>query len=91
MDLGFFRRAGTRFAGRSAARLDFAMLVASLEAIQSASPAARALRGESGRPAALGPHPMVELILGGPAWREAALAQGGSFNRAVASHARKGA
>ena len=92
MDLSFFRRAEMRLGSHSAARLDYGVLIASLEAAQSASAAARALRGcdvEASR--APGPDPVVELILGGPAWREAIDAQGGSFNRACARYSGKGA
>ena len=85
MDLSFFRRAQTRFASRSAARLDYGVLVATLEAMQSASATARAVRnaGQSGSPAP-GQHALAELVLGGPAWREAIAAQRGSFNPARA-------
>ena len=90
MDLGFFRRAETRFAGRSAARLDYGVLIASLDAHQSASATARAVRSCAGRGAVdLGRDPVVELILGGPAWREAIEAQGGSFNRPLARQREK--
>jgi hypothetical protein len=44
MDLSFFRRAERVFARRSAAPLDYRVLVATLEALQSASPAARSIR-----------------------------------------------
>lgn len=81
MDLSFFRRAQTRFASRSAARLDYRVLVATLEAIQSSSAAARAVRGLGVQGQAV-PHRngLVELVLGGPGWREAVAAQRGSFN-----------
>jgi len=78
MDLSFFRRAEQRFASRIAARVDFGMLVASLRAEQSASPAAAALAGLSARPRPL--DPLAEILLGGPEWRAAVAAQGGSFN-----------
>ncbi len=90
MDLTFFRRAETRFAGRSAARLDYGVLIASLDALQTASAAARALRGAAGGARGQpGCHPIIELILGGPNWREAIEAQGGSFNRLQARSAGK--
>ncbi len=90
MDLTFFRRAEQRFASRSAARLDYGVLIASLAALQSTSAAARALRvsgGEGGE--VLGRDPIVELVLGGPAWREAIDVQCGSFHRAQARNAGK--
>jgi len=81
MDLGFFRRAQMRFASRSAARLDYGVLVATLEAMQSSSPAARALRAAGSQsPAAPRHDSLVELLLGGPGWRDALAAQRGSFN-----------
>ncbi len=92
MDLSFFRRAEMRFAGRSAVRLDYGVLIATLDALQSASTAARTLRNagsEGSAPAAR--NPAIELILGGPGWREAIDAQGGAFNRVCAKHAGKGA
>ena len=82
MDVSFFRRAERVFARRNAARLDYRVLVATLEALQSASPAARSIRSARAT-ADLAPNhdPMVELLLGGTAWREAVGAQGGCFNR----------
>jgi hypothetical protein len=90
MDLSFFRRAQMRFASRSPARLDYPVLVATLEAVQSASVAARGLRllGSTGAPAPR-QDPLVELILGGPGWREAALAQRGCFNPGQAARLRQ--
>jgi len=83
MDLSFFRRAERVFARGTAARLDYRVLVATLEALQSASPAARSVRSAH-EVADLAPRhdPMVELLLGGTAWREAVRTQGGCFNRA---------
>jgi hypothetical protein len=81
MDLGFFRRAQMRFASQSAARLDYGVLVATLEAMQSSSNAARALRAAGSESLATPRHDsLVELLLGGPGWREALAAQRGSFN-----------
>jgi hypothetical protein len=85
MDLTFFRRAQQGFASRSAARLDYSVLIASLAALQSSTAAARALRGCGGEGgASFGRDPTVELILGGPGWRQAIEAQGGSFHRVQA-------
>jgi hypothetical protein len=82
MDLSFFRRAEQRFASRTAARVDFGMLLATLRAEQAASAAARSVAGAArpARPA----DPLAEILLGGPAWRAAVAAQGGSFNRRFA-------
>jgi hypothetical protein len=78
MDLSFLRRAEQRFASRAAACPDFGMLVAALRAQQAASPAAQAQARLSSRPPPS--DPLVELLLGGPAWREASAALGGSFH-----------
>ncbi len=89
MDLSFFRRAQTRFASRSAARLDYRVLVATLEAIQSSSAAARAVRGLAAVGEAAPRHDgLVEIMLGGPAWREAVGSQRGSFNTECAQRLR---
>jgi hypothetical protein len=79
MDLSFFRRAEQRFASRTPARLDFGMLVATLRSQREEQPAAPA------RAAAPGfADPIAEILLAGPAWREAVAAQGGCFNPEVA-------
>ena len=92
MDLGFFRRAEMRFAGRSAARIDYGVLVATLQTHQSTSPAARALRESERAPGATpGRYPAVEIILAGPAWQQAIEAQGGGFRRAPAQQMGKAA
>jgi hypothetical protein len=83
MDLSFFRRAQATFARSGTAPLDYRVLVASLEAMQSASPAARSIRsGPEAADMSPGHDPIVELLLGGPAWRDAVAAQRGCFNRA---------
>ena len=91
MDLSFFRRSQSSFASRAPARLDYGVLVATLDAMQSASAAARSVRG-LGTPGAATPRqdPLVELLLGGPGWREALTAQGGCFNQAQAARYRDG-
>jgi hypothetical protein len=91
MDLGFFRRHQNRFAGHCAAGLDYGVLVATLEAIQSATPTAKAevLNAGQGEAAMPSQDPLAELLLGGTGWRDAAAAQGGSFNPAQARLLRK--
>jgi hypothetical protein len=92
MDLGFFQRREARFAGRSAARLDYGVLVAMLDAMQAASPSARALRSVACQAGAVaGANPLVEILLGGPLWREAIAAQCGCFNPAQAHRRGKAA
>ncbi len=85
MDLGFFR-SRDRFVGRHAARLDYGVLVASLEAVQATSAAARAEVSAAALGAEPGPSqdPLVELVLGGAGWREAIVAQGGCFSPPLA-------
>jgi hypothetical protein len=92
MDLGFFRRAQTRFASRSAARLDYHVLIATLEAVQSSSAAARSVRGLAAEPAAAPGHAsLVELLLAGSGWREAIVARGGSYDPEQARQLRRAA
>lgn len=86
MDLSFFRRRPRGFRNSSAAPLEYAVLVASLQAMQSGSAASRALRSFAPEAAATeGRYPLVELLLGGPAWAEAITEQRGCFNAAQAS------
>ena len=92
MDLGFFRRASQGFADRSAATLDYPMLVTTLRAMQSATPAARAEGGAGVAKAASEPgnHPILDILAGSAGWREAVGAQGGCFNAGVAHRRRNG-
>jgi hypothetical protein len=86
MDLSFFRRAEQRFASRTPARFDFGMLVAALRSQREAGPAA--LARTTAAPVPRFADPIAEILLAGPAWREAVAAQGGCFNREVARHER---
>jgi hypothetical protein len=83
MDLSFFRRAEQRFASRAPARLDFGMLVATLRTRQDAGPEASARAGASAVAASFS-DPIAEILVAGPAWREAVAAQRGCFNPAFA-------
>ena len=83
MDLSFFRRAEQRFASRTPAGLDFGMLVATLRSQRDSGPAASA-RTDASAPAAAFSDPIAEILLAGPAWREAVAAQRGCFNPAFA-------
>ena len=85
MDLSFFRRAEQRFASRAPARLDFGMLVATLRTQRDSGPAATARAADSA-PAAACPDPIAEILLAGPAWREAVTAQRGCFNPGFARY-----
>jgi hypothetical protein len=79
MDESFQLRARRLLDGRDPAPLDFAMLTAAVSAQAAASAAARA-QARAAPPA----EPIGEIVLGGSAWREAACAQRGCFNRAEA-------
>jgi hypothetical protein len=92
MDLSFLQRHQATFTGSSAARLDYGVVIASLDAMQAASPSARALRSSSPEPpCGPGAHPLVELVLGGSNWREAISARCGCFNPEYAQHPGKAA
>ena len=82
MDLSFFRRAEQRFASRTPASLDFGLLVATLRTQRDSAPAAAAARATA--PAMGFADPIAEILLAGPAWREAVTAQRGCFNPAFA-------
>jgi hypothetical protein len=82
MDLGFFRRAEALLAARSATRLDYGVLVATLCLQQAASATAKAQA--IGEVLPCPEDPLAELLSGGPAWRQAAAALRGSFNPAFA-------
>jgi hypothetical protein len=86
MDLGFFRRGLANASDISSPGLDFGVLTAALQAYQAASVTARVqARGASacGKPNGA-QDALVEILLGGPRWREAVTEQGGSFNAAFA-------
>ena len=82
MDETFQLRARRMLGPRQPAPLDYELLSATLIAEQAGSPAART-QSRFDRAAAAGPEPelLIETILVGPAWQEAASAQRGSFNR----------
>jgi hypothetical protein len=82
MDLSFFRRAEQRFAGRRPARLDYGMLVATLR-LQRESSRSEPADCEA-PPTRRCADPLAEILLAGPAWRDAVAAQRGCFNPAFA-------
>jgi hypothetical protein len=87
MDLSFFRRAWHDTSDRSPAALEYGVLVATLQAIQAASPTARAearCRGSAIEPLQQDQRPLTALLLGQPEWPAAIALQNGSFNRSVA-------
>jgi hypothetical protein len=82
MDLSNFRRGMSGFSSRNAARPDYRIMVATLEALQSASQTARTLRASGSGAQAPARHDcLVALLLGEPGWRDAVVGQGGCFNR----------
>jgi hypothetical protein len=88
MDLGFFRR-GLPKADHSSDGLDHSLLTASLQAYQSASATARAQARSITTGGVVAPpqDALVEILIGGPRWKEAVDEQGGSFNSASANGA----
>ena len=83
MDVVFLLRAQRLLAERQPARLEHSVFVATLAAQQSASAAARAqLRSSGACPPSVEDDPLIELLLAGPDWRQAASAQRGCFDRA---------
>ena len=88
MDMAFLLRAERLLERRPSDGIDYRVLVAALGAHQSAS--STALAAAARRRCWQRDHgPLIELLAGGPAWREARRAQRGSFNRALATQ-RKG-
>jgi hypothetical protein len=86
MDLSSFRRGMDIWGRRRAVEPDYRVLVATLEAMQSACPAARALRGARISTDAAPRHDaLVALLLGEAGWREAVAAQDGCFHPASAA------
>ncbi len=76
MDMAFFRRAERMLAPHAPARLDHALLLASLAARRAPPPCQPANECVE--------DPLIEILLGGSAWRNASSAQCGCFNRAEA-------
>ena len=85
MDMAFLRRAQRMLVQHQPARIDHSILIAALAAQGEGRFTLRrrldtgAAPGEAG-----GEEPMVELLIGGPGWRQALWAQRGCFSRAEA-------
>jgi len=92
MDMAFLRRAERMLEERQPLQLDYGLLVAAVSAQQTAAAAAHgeqvALQPRSGR---ADDDPLIELLLAGPRWREAAARQRGCFSRAEAGRRVNGA
>ena len=89
MDMAFLRRAERILEEREPIRLDHALLMVALSVQQSAIVGARPRQGPQARArppraAVAEDDPLIELLLAGPRWREAANRQCGCFSRAEA-------
>ena len=85
MDMAFLRRAERILEEREPLPLDHQLLLAALAAQQSATLTARArVEGNRLHVGRRDEDPLVELLLAGPRWREAATRQRGCFSRAEA-------
>ena len=85
MDMAFLRRAERMLEDRQPLQLDYGLLVAAVSAQQTAIAAAGAERVTfQPRSGPVDDDPLIELILAGPRWREAAIRQRGCFSRAEA-------
>ena len=85
MDMAFLRRAARILEEREPLRLDHQLLVAALAAQQSAAGRDNSRQEEAPAPAApRDEEPLIEVLLAGPRWREAATRQRGCFSRAEA-------
>ena len=86
MDMAFLRRAERMLEERQPLQLDYGLLVAAVSAQQTAIAAAAHVE-QAMLPPRAGPvddDPLIELLLAGPRWREAAVRQRGCFSRAEA-------
>ena len=85
MDMAFLRRAERILEEREPLRLDHQLLVAALAARQTAAVTAQEKAVVNRRRRnPRDEEPLVELLLAGPRWREAASRQRGCFSRAEA-------
>jgi hypothetical protein len=83
MDMKPLKHDDRRGLGSRPARMDYCVLVATLQASQLATATARAQSRCEGGISELSLHqsePLAEILLGSQDWRKAVLAQGGSFN-----------
>ena len=86
MDMAFLRRAERILEEREPLRLDHQLLMAALAAQQTAfvTVRARAVVADEAPPEPRDDDPLIELLIAGPRWREAATRQRGCFSRAEA-------
>jgi hypothetical protein len=90
MDESFQLRTQRLLDGRRAAPLAHDVLSATLAAQQAASPTASAQARAASQAAPADSDPLIELLLAGSAWKEAACDQHGCFNRAESERRRNG-
>jgi hypothetical protein len=83
MDMAFLLRAQRLLADRQSAKLDFAVLTAALAARRSIEPRCQNQKSKKVQ-VQEGEEALVEVVLGGPKWRQAASKQQGCFSRAEA-------
>ena len=92
MDMAFLRRAERILEERESLRLDHQLLVAALAAQQqSVTVTARSRLVVEARIGSSDEDPLIEVLLAGPRWREAATRQRGCFSRAEAGRRVNGA
>ena len=84
MDMAFLRRAERILEERQALRLDYRLLVAAVSAQQTVITISGDARPTPPSGGSADDDPLIELLLGGPRWREAASRQRGCFSRAEA-------
>jgi hypothetical protein len=82
MDMRFNRQRYLGEGGARSAAINYPVLVATLQAMQLATPTARAGRRGFAAPVAEAgpPSPLAAILLGSGDWQQAVVAQGGSFN-----------
>jgi hypothetical protein len=90
MDQAFLSRAQRLLDRKEVARLDHDVLVAAICAQQAASATARVQADIAHPSVPRSEEPLVELLLGGPSWRDAALRQSGCFSRPAPGQSGKG-
>ena len=84
MDIAFLMRSQRLLDRSGPARLDHALLQATLAACRTS-------KARPSQPCRIGEEPLIELVIAGAGWRQAVTRQRGCFNRAEAGRGRNGA
>ncbi|MDQ4087519.1 MAG: hypothetical protein M3177_05865 [Pseudomonadota bacterium] len=85
MDMAFLQRAERMLARGEPVRIDHAIFIATLAAQRQATVTIHLqVHPTSSRDREPAEEPLVELLIGGPSWRQALRAQRGCFSRAEA-------